>query len=695
MKADYLSFKRAVSVSLVGLTLQLLMGLALLIYGAILRDQVGVTGGIFILALTPVWLVLAIVFDQHRRERIEAMENQALEASGAREASAFNSGDDDFRVQHKRLQWMHRVLVPLSTVLLVVLLAGLGVWRFTVGSPALEPDGFKSTEHFGWPITLGLSLGFIGFVFARYVAGMGKQAVWVNLKAGAAAAVGAAVVGVLIAVAQFIDSIGTDGVIRLMHVGLPVLMVLLAAEMLLNVLLGVYRPRRPGEVPRAAFESRVLGFVAAPDKIAESIGGALNYQFGVDVSSSWFYRLLTKSTAPLLIAGVAVLWLMTCLAIVQPDEQGMRVRFGRQVSAEPLPSGPYLKLPWPLERIETFRATAARRINLGVEPPKVAGKAILWTNDHGVDERYMLVRPDTRLETQVAPPRTARSGESTPETDAAVSNLSLVSAEIPLIYSVRDWVKFTNFADESGREALITAVSQRIALRTIGQRTLEEVLGPERRAISEQLQTQIQQELDRVESGVEVLFVGVEGVHPPRKTAESFEAIVQSTHQRDANVADAQRDANSQLITVAGSVEKARTIVEAISTLERHNANLPRAGDREAHTKTRLELERAIADLIERAGGSAASALRAAEAERWTKHMTARARAEAQVGRVAAYRACPEAYLADVYFTTLQEVMQNARVYVVADDGRPIEIRTNLEDPENLGSIFIKPPGEQ
>lgn len=677
MKADYLSFKRAVSVSLIGLAFQLAMGLPLLAYGIIYRDHAAISGALLVLALSPVWLMLAIVFDQHRRERIEALENEALDETGAREASVFSEAATDLRVQHNRLLWMHRILLPSVALLLSGGLVALGVWRYLQGQYYLDPEKYVSSPSFGWPVTLGLALAFTGFVFARYVAGMAKQPVWGNLRAGAAASAAAAVVGLAIAVAQLVDFIGPNIVIRIMHVAIPLIGVVIGIEFVLNFLLNLYRPRKPGEYPRAPFDSRIMGFLAAPDRIAESIGGALNYQFGFDVTGSWFYQLISKSLFRLTLLGVGVIWLMTCVAVVQPNQQGMKLRLGAATSDTPLESGLYFKLPWPIDRIETFDASSARRVNLGVEPPKLKDKSILWTNDHGVDEVYFLVQP--------APTERSQGSDTRKQTD-----LSLVSAEVPLIYTISDFVKFERLAGPESREKIITAIGKRETSLLIGQMTVEQALGAGRAGLGEQLRTRIQKRLDEINSGVRVNFVGVAGVHPPRETAASFEAVVQSWQKREAGLRNAEREANDRLIKVAGDVGVAKSIVAAIEKFEDHKNTKPAPDKLAEHDRRSKELELEVEALVTKAGGTAATVIQEAQAERWNRHMAARSRADAQEGRLAAYRASPDAYIAQTYFASLAELMGKTRVYIVSTDNA-LHVTTNLEDPENQGNIFVKP----
>ena len=95
-------------------------------------------------------------------------------------------------------------------------------------------------------------------------------------------------------------------------------MLLLAAEIALNFVLNLYRPRRPGEVPRPAFDSRILSLFAAPDSIVRSINEAVNYQFGFDITSSWGYQLLLRSGVWLLVFAVGILVALSSIVVVEP-----------------------------------------------------------------------------------------------------------------------------------------------------------------------------------------------------------------------------------------------------------------------------------------------------------------------------------------------------------------------------------------
>lgn len=667
MKADYLSFKRATSVSLLGLVIQLTLGLALLVYAVIAKDAPALTASFYILTGVAVWLSLAVVFDQHRRERIEAMEAESLASMSARQSTVFEENAEDLRIAARRLAWMHKFLLPTVSLLLAAVLVGLGLWRFPGGREiALSTTSIQAPQQ-GWGIALGLAAGIAGFIFARFVSGMAKQKVWANLRAGASVAAGSALFGLALAIGHTAHAAGSDVVLRYIPAIFPVAMIALGVEIVLNFLLTIYRPRRPGEIPRPAFDSRFLGFVAAPDRITESIGGAINYQFGFNVTGSWFYQLLARWLPALAVLGIVVVWGMTFFAVVGPDERGLRIRRGAMI--EEVGPGLYFKLPWPLESMHRFRATAARRLDLAGPPPE-GERAILWTNDHGVKEQYLIVQPAAGL-----------AGRDASAADG-LSDFALLSVEVPVYYEVADLAKFEAFGAPESRENRLRAVGQRIVMEYLASRSLDDVLGNGRAAASEELRRRVEKGFADLDAGVRVLFAGIEGVHPPRDIAHQFEEVVAVQQASLSLISQAEAERIATLTKAAGSVETARTALALISQLEA----MPQS---ERSGPAGAQLEQTLFTLLAEGGGEAAAILSQARAVRWEKHMGQRGRAERYNAQLAAYQAAPDLFKAQLYFAALKDIMKNMRVYIVAHDV-PVEIRSNLEDVETSSNALME-----
>lgn len=694
MKADYLNHRLAMHRSLLGLAIQLALGLLLLIYSVMARDMAAMMASWFVLLGTVVWLTLAIVSDQHRRERVEAMEAESLAAADAASASVFDEGAADLRVAAKRLKFMYSVVVPAVSVLLGIVLVAIGLWQFRVGMANLPPgDVHQLRVPRGWPIGIGVALAFASFVYARYVAGMARQKVWSNLRAGGSYLAGTALVGLSIVLAHFVDLFGPDTLVRYLLVVFPGAMIGLGAEILLNFVLDIYRPRVAGETPRPAFDSRILGFVAAPDRIAESISEAINYQLGFDVTSTWFYQLLSRWVLALIAVGVLVIWLLTSLAVVEPHQRGMMVRFGRIVNPDVGP-GLHFKAPWPIDRLEIpaytrknsegkvelqmRTTTGVRVINAGTSPPTDDGRPILWTTEHATED-YSIVQ-------------LTRGGRA----ESEGRDLALVAVEIPVHYAVRDVEAYERLGPPEHRDSLLKAIAQRESMIYLSTLTLDEVLDTRRAEISRELRARIERaygELNVLRPGepvVELLFVGAEGVHPPRQVAPRFEQVVEATQKYLANLSRARADATRALTSVVGSVELADAISRQIDVLDGLNDELRRAGEQD---RARLEAsiaaqELVIQELIETAGGSAATKLLAARASRWTAHMGARARAERYQGQVRLWLASPELFQATVMFDALAEAMRRSRVYVTDHRFGQRHITIDAQDERSVQEFF-------
>ncbi len=666
MKADHLSYSRAASVCMLGLVLQLVMGLTLLIYALIGRDHAGMSMALMVLTGSIVWLSLAIVFDQHRRERVEAIEAETLSNAGAA-SSVFEQNPDDLRLAARRLAWMHRFLLPSASIVLAATYLSIGLTRFFSGRGLFDQDKFVLPPERGWAVAIGLALAVIGFIFARFVSGMAKQAVWGNLRGGAATAVGAAVLGLAMAIGHFVQIAGSDVVLRALQVVAPLLMAFLGGEILLNLLLNLYRPRKAGEVPRPALDSRVLAFVASPDRLAESIGGAISYQFGVDVTRSWAYQLLSRSVLLLVLVVAGVVWLLTCLEVVGPTERAIRIRNG--ANAGEVGPGLYTKLPWPFETFDSYPATYLQSTELASNRPMNKGP-ILWTNEHGVSEVYAIVQPTA----MVSRPQ---------DTPGAVRDIALVVVEIPLRFRIRNLNDFEQFASDSTREGLLQAIARREAVAYLATRNEDDMLGRALTEISSELRTRVQARFDGMKAGVEVISVAIEGVHPEKNAARSFELIVDNLQKQQGAIEQGRTEAIKTLTAAVGSVELARTITKEIDALRKMRDAKP-ASDPAAIARQ----EAAIEALVTKAGGKAGSLIAEARAERWRKHMLERGRAEAFTGQLAAFNAAPDVYRAQLYFHALREMMKGTRVYITPDDPT---LTIDLKDISSTGNIFTDP----
>ena len=87
-------------------------------------------------------------------------------------------------------------------------------------------------------------------------------------------------------------------------------------------------------------------------------------------------------------------------------------------------------------------------------------------------------------------------------------------------------------------------------------------------------------------------------------------------------------------------------------------------------------------DLILDAGGEAASLIAQAKADRWERHMNARARFASSTGQNAMYRAAPAPFLMTQLAVAYREVFDNSRLYI-----SPFDMRLEINQEEEQAAI--------
>lgn len=689
MKTDHLAYQLATRVSWAGLVLHTVVAVVTLIAGIVTPDDATRAAGYFAIAGIPVWACLIFVFHQHKLERLESLEAEALAAGGARSSTIFELSDDDLNVAARRLRWMHKFFVPTVSLVVAALFGSLGWWQYSVMSKNLAAQtieaGIAAVFHAAgensapWLLAVSVAAAAALFIFSRYVSGMSQQPAWRDLRGGASAAVGVSLVHVALAVGHACTLAGVAEGMRIVALAIPIFTLAVGAEIAANFVLNLYRPRRAGEFPRAAFDSRILSLVAAPDTIAKSISDAINYQFGFEVSSTWFYRLLSRQIGPLVGFAILLFIALNCVGVIQPYERGIVLSFGRIArvdssgNAAVLDSGLVFKWPW--QRLEKYPVYRIQEAFLGVKPsdPK---KAMLWGESHAATaEDHIVFGP--AVQGVKTPAGTTSSAD-----DIAANNFSVLNAEIPIFFQIRagELMNYLNFVGGPGgtAEKQILAIAKGALTRHAATVPVDVALGPGRGKLADDLRDLIQADLNSRNAGIDVIFVGVAGIHPAKtadiNVAEAFEEVLLAEQEREATILKARAAAVQQLAAVAGSLAQGREIAARIEALDRMSMSDPgfEAGVRE------------IEAMLARAGGEAAKQILDAGAQRWNRHMEARSLVTQENARSAGFVAAPRLYEEREFLRMLVQTLAGARVVVTSPD---IDSRVHVdltEDPTRV-----------
>ena len=658
MTRDQSLYRRGTIAALVGLGIQVGLTVAFGVVGVWTESPAIQAATWHMLIGVPIWVILALVYSQHEVERRETLAADRLAAQDAASSVLFGDLSDELQRARQRLANLLGYGLPAVSFLVATALVTGGLlllWRFFALAAARGPGVVTTLGPAANPVGLMFvsgALSFVAFIAARWISGYTRVREWQLLRGGASYLMSCFVLAALVLVGSIVAAVLDDTwFFRVVAVAVPAVMILVGLEILLTGLLEAYRPKRPGELPRPAFDSRVLGLLTAPESLGQVVGDLINYQFGVEVSRSWLYRLLGSSLAPLTLLGAAVLLGLSCLMVVGPDEQGVVMRFG-ELRGPARGPGLHVKLPWPVETAATLPVGRVQQITVSSDAAGRAADepALLWTTQ------------DDRLATigmEYYPTVLDAAAEG-----AAASGMGLVAADVVVQYRVRDLLSFLE-GSLSPREALVV-LTQQEASRYFGSHALDELLTRGRTAGGPELERAIQGRADALGLGLDIVGVAITTLRPPGgKVARAFHRQIGAQQDRETLIQDGRKQAVTTLARVAGSVELSSRINAAIVELDALRTGSGTATDAAPLVAAReLEIER----LLGEARGEAAELIHAARGYRWSKAIGERSARERFAGELLAFEKSPDYYRVRRFLEVLADGLAERRKFVIAGE---------------------------
>jgi membrane protease subunit HflK len=206
----------------------------------------------------------------------------------------------------------------------------------------------------------------------------------------------------------------------------------------------------------------------------------------------------------LILGLLATVWLSAGIYKVQPDEQGVVIRFGKWV--ETSSPGLHYHLPFPIDTLLLPKITQVNQLQLGSTQQAMASSGAADTPH----ERQMLT-----------------GDENIVEADCAVS------------WRIKDAGKF--LFKVSNPEAALKVVAES-ALREIISRTpIQAAMSDKRQQVADQTKELLQTLLDKADSGILVTQVQLQRVDPPVVVIDAFNDVqrARADQERIRNEAEA------------------------------------------------------------------------------------------------------------------------------------------------------------
>lgn len=357
-----------------------------------------------------------------------------------------------------------------------------------------------------------------------------------------------------------------------------ILPMLVAIEFLLRAVLSFFTPRNERLEPRLMASSFMADLLRWPPRPLLVLQHELHNRFGIDLRQIWALSYIRRAFLPVLAVIAALGWALTGVHEIPMQGRGIYERFGKP--AEMFGPGLQVGLPWPFGKVlavengvvhematSVSEASAVEQLLDPAEGPPPASANRLWDASHineksqviassaGDKQSFQVVNMDVRF--------VYRIGLS----DAAALAATYNSADVP---------------------TLIRSTASRVLVHDFASRTLDELLGEQRTGLADEIGKAVQADLQRLDSGVEILATVVEAIHPPAGAANAYHAVqaaqigAQALIARERGAASAQAS-QAQLNASVAHDQASANAREVLATAQ--GADLRFSAERHAYAK--------------------------------------------------------------------------------------------------------------
>jgi len=286
----------------------------------------------------------------------------------------------------------------------------------------------------------------------------------------------------------------------------------------------------------------------------------------------------TKRAWKYAIVALVLIYFVSGVYVVEPDEQALVKRFGSYVGVKSNP-GLHYHMPYPVEAVMKVKVTSSYRAELGfrlAQEPYAGLSPELWESSHSsggyqkvLDESLMI------------------SGDE-----------NIVDVNTVVQYRISDAEKFAFNSREP--HMLLRDVMESVLRQVIGGKDIDDALTSGKIQIQDEAKEKAQEILDDYECGLEIVEVQLQDVHPPSEVAQAFKDVASAREDKNRIINDAMAYQKDVIPKARGESEKILLEAQAYSTKK---VNLARGDterflkiyeayrENEEITRTRLYLE--------------------------------------------------------------------------------------------------------
>lgn len=233
----------------------------------------------------------------------------------------------------------------------------------------------------------------------------------------------------------------------------------------------------------------------------------------------------------LILTLMAFVWVVGGIYKVQPDEQGVVLRFGKRIDTTE--AGLHYHLPYPIETVLLPKVTKINQLQLGHASPVGTGDAA--ANSTASRDKQMLTGDE-----------------------------NIVEADCAVFWRIKDASQFLFNVDNPELAIKIAAES---ALReVIGRTPIQAALSDKRQQIAEETKALLQQLLDQEKAGVLITQIQLQRVDPPAAVIDAFNDVQRARADQERARNEAESYANDIIPRARGEASHISQEAEAYKT---------------------------------------------------------------------------------------------------------------------------------
>lgn len=226
---------------------------------------------------------------------------------------------------------------------------------------------------------------------------------------------------------------------------------------------------------------------------------------------------------------LVVLYLLTGLRPIQPNERAVVRRFGRVRADKPLP-GLYIGLPWGMDRVDRIQVDRVQTATFGYLREEEPGAQV------------------------------------TPQGQYLTGDRNLVNIRVAMNYAVddrNDYEALEEYVEQAPvRESVLQRVGESVLAEWLAGRRVEEVLLPDSLSIQEKFKTALMDRIRPYRLGVKIQSVSLVLREVPAQVKDAFDDVTRAIQERGTRELEARQDESRTLSSARSDADRMRQEAE-------------------------------------------------------------------------------------------------------------------------------------